>query len=222
MAMYEDKSFRLLQVLNHSLLPKTGRFYSQRIGCITTNIHKGHVAIDGSYAIHMTFVQDNNGQVIKRSLRTSNVKKVVENGCNLEIHTENSIYIFEETQYTPSKHLCVTNLIELFFNDEDYQFDGGIYYDDNATPHELSEYVHAGMFQDSVLVCFADDYFITVCRYFPLGSAIEFYDTLYHQQSYITPMLIHNRGQSLLTIRFQGHRSAWEIPPGECVRIEFS
>lgn len=217
--MYENNTYCLHQVLDHNGAIKNDALYLNRVGCLTKNIRKGHVASDGSYVICMTFSQDEHGMPINRTLRTSPVTKILETDGRLEIHTQNSIYVFREAKMSEPCYLDEANLIELFLSDEGYQFCAGFYYDEMKNPHKLHEYVHVGMFQDSVLIHFGDNPGDTACRYFPFGNVIEFYDTLYHQQPYEIPMLIHNQGCESLTIRFQGFRQRWSIEPGAQTRI---
>ena len=57
-----------------------------------------------------------------------------------------------------------------------------------------------------------------VCRYFP-NAKVEFYDTLYGQQDYSTPMLIHNTGKRDLVVGFQMYPYEWKIEPGTSKHI---
>ena len=68
------------------------------------------------------------------------------------------------------------NLIELYLSlTEDNHFATGFYYDADRKVHELVEYVHVGMFTDSVLIGTYEEviYNEYVCRYFLRDTCIE-------------------------------------------------
>lgn len=217
--MYEGKVYQLQDVLDLHGTSKVDDLYMNRIGCRTTDIKKQVVEPDGSYVMRMNFTQDHNGYPTKKSLRTSIVSQIVDKDDMIEVWTQNSIYLFKEAEMATTKFLDEANIIELYLCDEGYQFCAGFYYDENKRPHELHESVHLGMFQDSVIIYLGDDISNSACRYFPFGHTIEFYDTIYHQQPYDLPMLIHNQGCNPLTIRFEGHSKTWTIYPFEDERI---
>lgn len=122
----------------------------------------------------------------------------------------------EKTELKEVLYQDEANLIELYMSlEDDNYFGAGVYYDAEKKIYELREYVHLGMFQDSVLIHLAEKEMVTACRYFPTGNYVEFYDTLYGQQDYSTPMLIHNTGKKELPIRFQMYPHVWTIKPGE-------
>ena len=106
--------------------------------------------------------------------------------------------------------------IELFLRDEGDRFDRGSYYDEAGEAHPLDCFVHAGMFTDSCLIYPRSEWDgMALCRYFPREDGVEFYDTLYGQQDYSTPLRIHNVGKEPLRVRFQFFPPVWTIPPGE-------
>lgn len=226
--MYKHNTYRLTDVLdylgNHRAEADSPHkeFYQDMIGCIAQNIREDTYFYTGDPIMRMDFVQDQNGRWINLPLRTSPVKEVreLENG-RLEIITMNSIYQFSPAELAPPVYQDEAELIELFLTTSGYQFAAGFYYDAQKQPHPLEQSVHLGMFQDSVLIRVKDDRFGRyVCRYFPLGSKITFYDTLYKQQDYSVRMLIHNNGKIPLQIEFQGFKATWTIQPGEAKEIQ--
>ena len=61
-----------------------------------------------------------------------------------------------------------------------------------------------------------------MCRFYLRNAAkefIEFYDTLYGQQEYSIPILIHNVGEKDLIIKFEGCSETWIIKAGESNNI---
>ena len=214
--IYENKCFRLADVLTSDRTSKTETrtLYQERVGCLTKNIHRGHTYAGGQYRMHMTFIQDGAGNWINRDLRTSPVSEIVENERGLEIHTMNSIYVFEKAELCEPEYLDVADTIELYLNDEENHFCKGIYYDVDKTPHELECIVHLGTFQDSCILCVDGNVMHSVCRYFPRFSSIQFYNSLPRQDSYRQPIVIHNIGENPLRVTFQSSDAEWSIQPG--------
>jgi len=107
-------------------------------------------------------------------------------------------------------------LIELTLCSRGTRFVRGVYHDPRGGRHRLRCEVHVGMFTDSCLIQVAEGpgMGVCACRYFPREDGIEFYDTLYNQQDYSTPMRIHNGGKLPLKVRFQYYDPVWTIPPG--------
>lgn len=228
MARYEfdkKKPYRLIAVTDKEGRDKGNShdFYEDRMNCVATGFHYDQFPTShdsDNYRLNMRFVQNEHGLPIHRSLHTTTVWKVEEMENGIRIHTSNSIYTFENAELKEVTYQDAANLIEMYMSLEDNNYFGdGFYYDENKVPHALSEYVHVGMFQDSVLIHLAEKEMVTACRYFPMGNYVEFYDTLYGQQDYSTPMLIHNTGKKELPIRFQMYPHVWTIKPGESKRI---
>ena len=218
---YENKCYRLIDVLTSDRTSKTENrtLYQERVGCLTKNIHCGHTYDGGQYRMHMTFIQDGAGNWINRSLRTSLVSKIAETKRGLEIHTMNSIYVFEEAELREPKFLDAADTIELYLNDEENRFCKGFYYDTDKTPHELECVIHLGTFQDSCILCLDGNLMQSVCRYFPRFSSIQFYNSLPRQDSYRQPIVIHNIGDTSLRVTFQGSEEEWKIQPGDTETI---
>lgn len=197
-------------------------FYRSLEGCIARNIRKSTSFYrDGEFA-RVEVVQDPSGKWINRNFKTSELKEIreLENG-GLEMITENSVYSFEPAELKPPVYLDEANLVELYMTVVNVQFCNGFIYDENKVPHQLTHDVHGGMFQDSVLIRRVDDSMGEyVCRYFPRSSSVKFYDTIYRQQDYAIPMLIHNTGDFPLIVEFAGFRGRWTILPDESKRIQ--
>ena len=220
-----EQAYRLIAVTD-----KTGRdkshtdyFYEAIVNCVAVNFHYDDVpSHEEYYRLRMQFVRNELGQPVHRSLHTSIVWNVKETGNGVKLITSNSIYVFEEAEVKEIPKLDEANVIELYMSlEDDYFFGAGFYYDEDKNAYELKEHVHLGMFQDSVLIHIVKDNAIRdcACRYFPMGNYVEFYDTLYGQQDYSTPMLIHNAGKMDLQIRFQMYEHVWTIKLGESKRI---
>lgn len=117
------------------------------------------------------------------------------------------------------------NLLELFLSSQEkYIFVHGIYYSPDKVPKELDFETHIGWVIDSVLVGIPDDMMWGeyLCRFYLRNAAkefIEFYDTLYGQQEYSIPILIHNVGEKDLIIKFEGCSETWIIKAGESNNI---
>lgn len=219
----KEKAFRLIAVTDLEGRDKvrSKKFYGERINCIATRLRYDDNPVHGStdeYRMRMDFVRNETGMPIKRSLHTSVVHNVEKTGNGLKIHTNNSIYVLEEAELKKIVLLDETDLIEMYMSlEDDYYFGYGFYYDENTKPHELKEYVHLGMFQDSVIIHVTDHCISpeTVCNYFPVWGCVEFYDVLRKKQ----PILIHNTGKSDLQIKFSSYEKVWTIKSGESKRI---
>lgn len=217
----ENKCYRLVDVLSSDRTSKveTQILYQERVGCLTKNIHRGHIYDGGQYRMHMTFIQDGAGKWINRGLRTSPVSEIVKTEHGLEIHTMNSIYLFEEAELRELEYLDAVDTIELYLNDAENNFCKGIYYDVDKVSHELECVVHLGTFQDSCILCVDGNVMQSVCRYFPRFSSIQFYNSISCQNSYRQPIVIHNIGETSLRVTFQGSNAEWTIQPGDTETI---
>ena len=223
MKNYKEKTYRLVSILDREgnrradVEPRHADFYRNLEGCIARNIREDTSFYrDGTFA-RVDVIQDPCGRWINHNFKTSPLEEIRElDDGGLELITMRSVYRFEPAEMVPPVYQDAANLIELYMTVDNYQFCNGYFYDDNKEPHQLSYYVHAGMFQDSVLVRREDalmgDY---VCRYFPLGTKIKFYNTLYREQNYAYPMLIHNTSDVPIKIEFEYLRATWTILPGE-------
>ena len=220
-----EQAYRLVAVTDKNERDKVHShvFYEDRFNCVAVNFHYDDFPSHGDkYCMNMKFIQTEDGLWCKRGLHTSTVWEVKETENGVKLITSNSIYVFEKAELNEVTYQDEANLIELYMSleDDDY-FGKGFYYDTEKKPHELREHVHVGMFQDSVLIHFIKEENLQgcACRYFPMGNYVEFYDTLYKQQDYSTPMLIHNTGKKDLPIRFEAYPHVWTIKPGESKRI---
>lgn len=220
MTNLNHKYYRLIAVTDREGKDKSNSndLYSERIGCIGRNIH-----YDFDNRVFVDFIEDADGKPILRGLHTSVVEDLTETEEKLTITTMNTVYTLEAAELAPAVYLEETNLIELYLSERSHHFVKGVYYDEKGTPHNLDVLLHLGMLTDTALVSFEEpdlqgENF--VCRYYVRhGSNIEFYDTLYHQQEYKTPMLIHNVGDVPLCISFEMFDAQWTIAPRESERI---
>lgn len=201
--------------------------YQNNLNCIATDLHFDDEPYPGDfYRMRMTFVQTEKGMWCKRSLHTSLVNLVDETENGINVHTSNTTYIFEKASLKDVPFRDESHLIELYLDaDSDYSFCKGIYYDKNKKPHMLRESVHLGTFQDSVLVGFEqndipNNLFGWVCRYFPIGNTVEFYNAIAVQQDCGTPILIHNTGKTKLTVKHQLYSKSWVIEQGANMYFE--
>ena len=226
MENYSEKTYRLTAILDHQgnrrseWDPKRSEFYRSLEGCLAQNIREGTYLLSDEKIMRIDIIQDPDGNWINRNFHTSPVEKIceTENG-GLEIITMRSVYRFELAEPKAPVYQDDAELIELYLCDQNYQFAAGYYYDADKQPHPLTDSVHLGTFHDSVLIFQSDNFANCVCRYYPLGSTVEFYDTIYQQQDYSRRILIHNTGSTPLTIRFQGFQASWIIQPGETEMI---
>ena len=220
-----ESAYRLVDVQDHSGNSKieSRDLYKERVGCIAKKIRSSTLNIEGKpcQIIWMEFVMDGSGRWTYKRLRTSPVTDVTQKGEHIEIKTLNSIYVLEPAVLPPQEYQDAADLIELYLSDEGNRFVKGLYYDADKVPHDLEAFVHEGLIVDSCLVHFADN-FITgiVCRYFIQPDTIEFYDTLYHQQEYITPILIHNCSDNPMQVEFPFSIDVLTIEPWSEVKIE--
>lgn len=221
MKHFFDRTYRLVSILDRNgnrradTDPRRREFYSNLEGCIAQNIREGTYLFSGEKIMRVDIIQDPDGNCINRNFHTSPVEQICETeDGGLEITTVRSVYRFEPAEPKTPVYQDDAELIELYLCDQNYQFSAGFYYDADKHPHQLRESVHLGTFQDSVLIFQSDNVSNCVCRYFPLGSTVEFYDTIDQQQDYSSRILIHNTGSIPLTILFQGFKDTWTIQPG--------
>lgn len=213
-----ESAYRLIDVQDHSGNSKieSRDLYKERVGCIAKRIRSSTINIEEKPCriIWMEFVLDGCGHWIYKRLRTSPVIDVTHNGKYIEVKTINSIYVLEPAVLPPHEYQDAADLIELYLSDEGNRFVKGFYYDTDKVPHDLEAFVHESLVVDSCLVHFSDD-FITgiVCRYFIQPETVEFYDTLYHQQEYNTPILIHNCSDKPMKVEFPFSVDVWTIEP---------
>lgn len=226
MAFYTDKIYRLVDILDRDGNSRAEtdirhrEFYRDLMGCIVRNIREDTSFRTSHKIMRVDVVQDSKGHWINRNFKTSPLEELRELADGgLEIVTARSIYRFAPGELTPLVYQDAADLIELYLCDENWQFATGFYYDSEKKPHPLVGDLHLGTFQDSVMVCLEESRGICTCRYFPMGSVIEFYDTLYRQQEYPYPFLIHNTGKTPLEIRFQRFKATWTILPGKAKTI---
>lgn len=192
------------------------KFYKDRIGSIAKNI-KTCDRDNETKIVKADFIQNSEGRLIQLGLRTSTIKEIREDENKIHIHTRNSIYNFEKVELQEECYQDAANLIELYFTDQGDKFCKGDFYDEHSQPHVLVKYVHLGMFVDTVLIEVKDTVTFSkyICRYYVKNrNIIEFYGTIYHQQPYVTEILIHNETTRPMFVRFPND-SLWEIPAGE-------
>ena len=225
---YNNNTYRLVAILDRQGNRRAEtdlrrkEFYSKLEGCIARNIRKDTSLYIEGEIVRVDVVQDPFGKWINRNFRTSPVDEIREqDDGSLEIVTKRSIYRFELEEMIPPVYLDEADVIEMYLNNDNAQFCNGFYYDYEKYPHQLGYVVHVGMFQDSVLIRREDSLMGEfVCRYFPRNSRVTFYDTIYRQQDYATPMVIHNTGEIPLKIEFAGFCAKWTILPGESKSIQ--
>ncbi len=220
------QAYRLIDVTDKNGISKieNNSLYLRVKNCIVTNIFYDSIpSLDGAYRLNLNFIQDEDGNWINRGIHTSPVLKVEETKKGIEIHTQNSIYVFEKTTINETEKCTHKSIIELFLSlDEDYNFAKGFYWDDFGEPQEMDFNIHVGMFVDTVLIglpqeCAFGEF---LCRYFYKATKIEFYDTLYRQQEYSKPLLINNLSKDkALPISFEFCEQNWIIPPSQTMKI---
>lgn len=214
--MFESKVYKLVAILDHQGNSKVSSkpFYENSVGSITDNIEKYTPwGVDG-YCFRLHFAQDAEGRWTNNRLRTSLVTEVREQEGRVEVVTANSIYVLEPAELPEPEPRDAANLIEMWLNNQRSQFCKGYYYDAEKQRHELVSDMHLGTTTDSCLISLKEDLSVIVCRYFPRESSVKFYNTIYRQQDYSTPMLIHNVGDRPLGIKF-GSMTCATIEPGE-------
>lgn len=219
-----ENTYRLIDVQDHQGRSKVESrdLYKERVGCIAKNIHMQEICLEDTsgQVIRMDFVVDGHNRWINKKLRTSPLVAVEKKGEQIKIKTVNSIYVLEPAMLPKQKYQDAADLIELFLSDEGDRFVKGVYYDVEKVAHELQASIHVGMIVDSCLVYLAeDDISSIVCRYFIQPDTIEFYDTIYHQQEYKTPILIHNCSNEVMTIQMPFSAETWKINPWGETRI---
>lgn len=221
----KEQAYRLVDVTDRERNSKihANALYSDVEGCVAINLRYDRVpAENGFYRAHLDFTQDSNGQWINRGIHTSAVENVEQTEKGISIQTHNSIYIFEKAVLRETSLCEEKNSVELFLSlDETYHFAKGFYWDEEGKSRELVANIHVGTFVDTILIGFQDDsmWGNYVCRYY-YGDTVRFYDTLYKQQDYSVPMLIHNTSKDKeLIIEFEGYDRQWTIAPQECKKI---
>ena len=219
------QAYRLIRVTDTNGVDKTDadELYSSVAGCVACDLRYDlRTSYVGAYRMYLDFVQDESGTWINRTIHTSPVLKVEVTEDGLNVHTCYSVYVFEKATLQETPVCADKNTIELYLSmDEKYHFAKGFYRDEEGKSHELCAHVHTGMLVDTVLIGAQDTAVFGeyVCRYF-YRSTIEFYDTLYHQQDYSMPMLIHNTSKERdLVVCFERYDKQWTIAPGESKRI---
>ena len=190
--------------------------YRTRVGCITPYIRLRPYSADvEGLCLYACFVQDAEGNFVNRHLRTSLVSEIVEaDDGGVEVITANSIYVFEPATPLEPEFREAKNILELWLGKGDHRFGKGVHYDTDGNPHVLQLSIHLGTIRDSFLICHEDNPGIIVARYFSGYQGVEFYDTIYGQQDYTAPMLIHNTADYELSIRFQFAKVEHRIEPG--------
>lgn len=223
---YTEKVYRIIGIYDREgnrradVDHRHKEFYSNLEGCLAQNIREDTYFFTGEKIMRVDVVQDPEGRWINRNFKTSPLEELRElDDGSLEIVTMRSVYRFEPAEIKPPVYQDDADLIELYLCDTNSQFAAGFYYDEEKQPHPLIGSIHLGTFQDSVMVCFAEEPGICTCRFFPKGHTIEFYDTLYGQQDYSRRILIHNTAKIPLAIQFEGFRATWTILPGESKMI---
>lgn len=223
---YTEKVYRIVGIFDRQgnrradVDPRHKEFYSNLEGCHARNIREDTYFYSGDKIIRIDVIQDPNGNWINRNFKTSPLEEIRElDDGGLEIVTRRSVYRFVPAEIKPPIYQDDAELIELYLCDENSQFAAGYYYDGEKQPHTLIGSVHLGTFQDSVMVCLAEEPGVCTCRFFPMGHTIEFYNTLYGQQDYSRRILIHNTGKSPLVIQFEGFQATWTIQTNESKMI---
>lgn len=188
--------------------------YSGVAGCVATNLR-----YDGA-RMRLDFVQDETGLWINRSIHTSTVEDVQATEEGVTIYTRNSVYRFEKAELKARPVCDEANILELYMSSEErFKFAKGFYRDSEGVAKEIFPHIHVGMFMDSVLLR-EPQTGAYLARYFDRPGTVELYDTIYHQQPYDIPMLIHNTSRKYpLKIRFERCNREWTIASGGNKRI---
>lgn len=209
----KKETFRLRDVTDHSGRSKVNEsdFYEERIGCIATNV-RTIALMDATERVLMEFIQYPDGRLAQMRLKTSTVKNIEETEDGITILTKNSVYILDKVEIPVDVYQDTNNLIELYLTNQGNKFYKGYYYDKDKKPHKLKQFVHTGMFMDTMLLgtedeCYYDGY---NCRYYihEFGT-IEFYMI---QDG--ANFLIHNESDKEMIVEFP-HGAVWHIPAGE-------
>lgn len=224
MTLDRNAAYRLKDVQDYegNSRVESRKLYRDRVGCLATDLHR-----DGE-TLRMTFVRDPAGNFIKRHLHTSRVVCLEERDGLLVVKTLYSVYLLEPVgaeslagvpDIFPAAVLDEPyegELIELYLMEENDHFGKGIYWDAQGNAHPLAVTHHLGMVVDSCLIFdpqegperFYGRY------YLQSPGEVEFYDTLYGQQDYSVPILIHNCGTIPLTISLEGYGQMGRVDPG--------
>jgi len=221
--------FRLIDVTDHAGTSKVDSrdLYRERIGCVAQNIRQIELEHAGEtfLVMWMDFVQDSQGRWINLHLRTSPVIDIKIEKDIVEIRTLNSVYVMQAATLVPNCFRSATDLIELFLTDEGDRFAKGYYYAAAGQPHELVAYTHEGLLVDTCLVHFLKEDLMCgiACRYYIDLEKVEIYNTLYGQQNYGRPILIHNNSSEPMTVEFEMFAGTWTIEPwGEKTIVPFT
>lgn len=222
-SVFEGKTYKLANILDHNGRSKMdgGRDdrerYQRWAGCYTNNIRiVTREYLGETYkCLSVNFVSDADGNYTNRHLRTSPILKIEEGIGRVIVHTGNSVYVFVEWRLPEPPIRNASNLIELWLGTGDHRFDKGVHYDAAGLPHILQLSIHLGTMRESFLICHMDNPGNIVARYFSGFQGIEFYDTIYGQQDYSTPIWVHNTADYELSIRFQFAKVEHRIAPGE-------
>jgi len=222
----QQQAYKLIAVLDKEGNDKTNSrsLYSNARGCVAVNLRYDEYSnYNGLQRMHLNFVQNEDGNWVNRGIHTSPVYEVKTTDKGIDIYTHYSVYVLGKAKLKKVPICSNKNTIELFLSlDEKYNFAKGFYWDNDGNSHELEADIHIGMFTDTVLIGLPEDsiWGNFVCRYYLNDCSIKFYDTLYHQQEYKTPMLIHNTSKNRnLKICFEGYDQHWTIFPGESKEI---
>lgn len=226
-----EKYYRLLDVLDWDGNSKvdSNMLYYERVGGIATNLRLDGPFGEGQFVARMDFVLDKNQRWCRLSLRTSLVSRIWEDEGRMEIETMNSRYVLEPIDFQLQEEVPQspfpqqefpedTEHIELFLSCDGNQFVKGFYHDGQNHSYALKCWVHGGRIQDSCLIHLEEGLDAgIVCRYFPQGYGVEFYQDIYSLQSYGVKLRIHNTAKRSLCVRFQFSDKGGLIPPGEYV-----
>lgn len=220
-----EQAYQLVKITNSNGTTKEERpdFYKLYLGCKAVGIQfDSQPDFENKHRLWMHFIQDENGNWIRRDLHTSIVYQINETVDGIEVHTHNSIYYLQKTVLEEPEYREEAELIELYLSlDDNCNFCKGFYYDCNKEKHELFPYIHVGLVVDTALVGIKErieecDF---LCRYYIWPDKIEFYNTIYQQQDYSVPILVHNNGSQNLIVCFEFMNVTWTIKPGESKRI---
>lgn len=225
MTLDRKAAYRLTDVQDHRGRSRveSRKLYRDRVGCLATDLHW-----DGP-TLRMVFVRDAGGNFIKRPLHTSTVLGIEETAGRLAVKTLNSVYLLEPVGpdalvEPPDLFPAILpdgtqteELIELYLSEENDHLCKGLYWDKAGVAHPLTTRIHLGMVVDSCLLYAADEkeerYFARY--YLQADDEIQFYDTLYGQQDYSVPLLIHNCGTVPLTISREWYGQVGTVAPGD-------
>ena len=114
------------------------------------------------------------------------------------------------------------NLIELFVDASQYTFFvKGMYHDELGEQHELKMQLHSGILSDSVTIALpvTGKRGIVMCKYVLKDDALAFNQVFFLEKKGDVPFLIHNTGETEITISFGGSSHPWKVRPNESKRI---